>query len=193
MQPNLLDKPMMKRPRQFWILTAVLSLLASNTALAQTDVQPDARLRARVGEYWNAVVASDWATTFRMEKRPQAQEAPLDPMKYYEKKHAEKRFSVARIDKIEQEGDRATAKVSGSQLLSLAGAVFNLPRFIESRWERVDGDWYHVEWTYYTPPEILKVQQEAAAAAAAEAAREAAPPESALPPEQAPPAEAQGR
>jgi hypothetical protein len=129
-----------------------------------------------------------------MEKKPQAPEAPLDPLKYYEKKHAEMRFRVAHIDKIEQEGDRATAKVSGSQLLSLAGAAFNLPRFIESRWERADGDWYHVEWTYYTPPEILKFQQEAeAAAAAAEAAKEVAPPGPTPPVEQAPPADAQAR
>ena len=184
----------MKNPHPFWLLMTILSLLASAAALAQTEVETDARLKARVGDYWSAVVASDWASTFRMEKKPQGPEAPLDPLKYYEKKRVQMRFRVARIDKIEQEGDRATAKISGSQLLSLAGAAFNLPRFVESRWERVDGDWYHVEWTYYTPPEVLKLQQEAEAAA--EAAQKARPPapsaENALP-AQAAPADGQGR
>jgi len=135
----------------------------------------DPKLKARVSEYWNATVARDWATTYRLEMKYRDNADPQDPMTYYKEKQLNSRFRVAMVDRIEQKDDQATAKISASEIKAVGGAAFQIPRFIESHWQRFEGDWYQVDWAFYIPEALLKIiEEEKAAKAAQTAAAEAA-------------------
>ena len=148
-----------------------LGFAFNGVIVAQTPAEPDQALQARLAAYVEARLAGDWASAYRLELRSRSPEDPADPMVYYQEQSKQQRLSKARVDGVTLEGDRATAKLSGVEILVLGSHSFQVPRFFESRWQRADGDWYQVEWRQYVPEEILKLQaeQEAAALAAQEA------------------------
>lgn len=165
-------------------LALVLGLAFNGVLVAQTPLEPDPGLQARLAKYVEARLAGDWATAYRLELRSRNPEDPADPMLYYQERSKQKRLSKARVDGVTQEGDVATAKLSGVEILALGSHSFQVPRFFESRWQRAEGDWYQVEWRQYVPEEILKLQaeQEAAAIAAVEAKCREFPEECAMQP-----------
>jgi hypothetical protein len=164
---------MIKNRPLIWGITLILILSASACSEVDTEVKPQAdqelaaaadnKLRARVGEYWDAVAARDLATTYNLEKKSGDPLADPDPFSYYERQRKLPRMREARVETVEREGDRATARLAATQVLSLGFQAIQVPVFIESQWERLDGNWYHVSWAYFTPEEILKLQQEQSA------------------------------
>lgn len=152
-------------------LALTLGLTLNGVLVAQTPAEPDQALQARLAAYVEARLAGDWASAYRLELRSRSPEDPADPMVYYQEQSKQQRLSKAQVDGVTLEGDRATAKLSGVEILVLGSHSFRVPRFFESRWQRAGGDWYQVEWRQYVPEAILKLQaeQEAAALAAQEA------------------------
>ncbi len=161
---------MIKNRPLVWGMTLILILSASACSEVDTEVKSqadqelaaaaDIKLRARVGEYWDAVAARDLATTYNLEKKSGDPLADPDPFSYYERQRKLPRMREVRVETVEREGDRATARLAATQLLSLGFQAIKVPVFIESQWEHLDGNWYHVSWAYFTPEEILKLQEE---------------------------------
>ncbi len=157
------------------LLILGMTLVLSNTFTWSADAgdEPDPKLKARVSEYWNATVARDWAKTYRLESKFRDSTDVQAPMTYYKEKQSSDRFKYAKVDQINQQDDQATAKITAVALREVAGTAVQIPRFIESRWERLDGDWYQVDWAFYIPEALSKIIQEEKAAKAAKAAKDA--------------------
>ncbi len=164
------------------VMTLLLSGALARQVEADEDVDP--KLKERVSEYWKATVVADWATTFRLEMKSRDTQSPLDPMTYYQEQQSKNRFHAAIVDSIEVTEDKAIAKLSASEIKTIGANAFQIPRFIESRWERLNGDWYQVESVFYLPEAIRELQRnrQAAAKAAKEAACEKDPEDCQQPP-----------
>ena len=124
-------------------LFAIAAVISATTVFAEGTPGPDSALAARVADYWEAISTRDLSTAYRLEKQAHARE--IDPLDYFEKGSTGFPLRAARIDGIEQNGDRATATISAATLIPLGGRVLEVPRQFKSEWERLDGDWYHVE------------------------------------------------
>lgn len=166
------------------LMVMTLLLFGALARQVEADEDVDPQLKERVSEYWQATVEADWATTFRLEMKSRDTQSPLDPMTYYKEKQSKNRFHAAVVDSIEVTEDRATAKLSASEIKIIGANAFQIPRFIESRWERLNGDWYQVEWVFYIPEAIRELQRnrQAAEKAAKEAACEKDPRDCQQPP-----------
>ncbi len=124
-------------------LFAIAAVMTATIVVADSPSEPESALAARVAAYWQAIAARDLSTAYRIEKQAHARE--LDPFDYFEQQSAGIPLRAARVDNIEQDGDRATATITAASLVPLGGGVIEVPKRLESRWERLDGDWYHVE------------------------------------------------
>lgn len=135
----------------WWTAFSIAALLAvTSQALADTDT--DHNLQSRVATYWRAAFERDWETTYRMEKAVIEEDPSLNPFQYYGKKGAEPRYRNAKVVSVEQDGDTAIAVVAVAIIFPGGAAAFDVPKFYKSEWERVHGDWYHVQSRLSRPP-----------------------------------------
>ncbi len=125
-------------------LACALVLLPGLVLPALAGDQSAAELQSRVSAYWTAVESQDWRTTYSLEKAAQL-EPPPDPFQYYQAMGSGQRLRVARIEQHEQDGDLGSAVVVTSMMLPLGQHMIQIPRPIKTKWERMDGIWYHVE------------------------------------------------
>ncbi len=149
-----------------WMLALLAVLVTPRVIFAVDEDAEDQGLRVQVETYWNARAANDWFTAYQLEKNPGADGNPLNPTKYYAKNNSGPRLIQPKIESLTRDGDKAMARVSVTQVMPLASVALKVPLYFESYWERIDGNWRHVEMKSYTPDHVLKLIQEREAAAA---------------------------
>lgn len=160
----IMNRPLVWAMTLIPILTASACSEVDTGARSQADREVEAtadnKLLTRVEEYWDAVTTRDWGTSYHLEKKTGDPLADLDPFSYYERQSKEPRMVTKVVETVEREGDRATARLAVTEYLSMGSQTIKIPKFIESQWERLDGNWYHVSWAYYTPEEVRKRREE---------------------------------
>lgn len=149
-----------------WLLAFLAVLATPRVIFAVDENAEDQDLRVQVETYWNARAVNDWFTAYQLEKNPGTDGNPLNPTKYYAKNNAGPRLIQPKIESLTRDGDKAMARVSVTQVMPLASVALKVPLYFESYWERIDGNWRHVEKKTYTPDHVLKLIQEREAAAA---------------------------
>lgn len=148
-----------------WIIALLAVLATPGLVFAVDENAGDQDLRVQVETYWNARAVNDWYTAYQLEKNPDTDGNPLNPSKYYVKNNSGPRLIQPRIESLSRDGDKAMAKVTVTQVMPLASVALKVPLYFESYWERIDGNWRHVEMKSYTPEHVIKLRQEREAAA----------------------------
>lgn len=130
------------------LLTAcVSSNEATKEAEKETAKPPEVALQERAQAYWEAKRTGDLATAYRMEMPEEGSDRPNLSLAAYaaQGKRSERAQLVGvKIKEVKVEGDEGLVTMDYAQAIYFFGKAHVMEGSTVDRWQRVDGQWYHV-------------------------------------------------